>query len=243
MRLPAVQGCRVDYFDGNVFVSAGISVDSVDGHQVDCVARQHVGVDSVVEIIDRAVERSQNAAFGEKFDVACERTNVVVVVVHSLSRTECNSLSLRETGVESVEKVSFAVAAMDVAVTNHNVVRVGEFVNAVLSKSQQIDAKVAPSDDVFRRKSVLSKAKIFCQLKALKRLKNVLSHNGLSNHVLWIASFNDRSALARVARENDCKAAPRCCRVVHLAKSALNTRQHIVAQTEHVVDDNHFGLH
>ena len=148
VRRPAVQGCRVDYFDGNVFVSARISMDTVDGHQTDYVARQHVGVDSLVEMVDNAVERSQNAAFGEKFDVAFERIHVVV----GLSRTECSSPSLLETGVESVEKVSFAVAAMDVAVRNHNVVRVGKFVNAVLSESQQIVAKVAPSDNVFRRK-------------------------------------------------------------------------------------------
>ena len=96
--LPAVQGCRVDYFDGNVFVSAGISMDSVDGHQVDYVARQHVGIDNVVEIIECAVEKSQNAAFGKKFGVAFERINVVVVV-HGLSRTECSSPSLLEMGV------------------------------------------------------------------------------------------------------------------------------------------------
>ena len=209
MRRPAVQGCRVDYFDGNVFVSAGISMDSVDGHQVDHVARQHV-VDNVVEIIDCAVERSQNAAFGEKFDVASERINVVVVVV-GLSRTECSSPSLLETSVESVEKVSLAVASMDVAVRNHNVVRVGKFVNAVLSESQQIVAKVALSDDVFRRKIVLSKAKIFCQLKALKRLKNVLSSQWTFESRPGIASFNDRSALAWIARENDCNATPKRC--------------------------------
>ena len=96
---------------------------------MDSVAMQH---DNIAEINRLCC----TAPFREKFDDAFERTNVVVV--HG---SECSSPSLLETGVESVEKVSLLIASMDVAGRNHNIVRVGQLVDAVLTESQQIVAK------------------------------------------------------------------------------------------------------